>query len=196
MIRKEFGDIFQSTLVRLSFLGIIPLSALLKVSPWKIYHFFMVSMFRILNGYAEHIYLNSFTFLLAVIILWTANHYGTHAFRGEHRDRAFEYLLSFPFSKFRILVYKFVPRVSLLLLLTILYEVGFSVCCAAAAGTGAVILFHRPCFFSCLGVVFPGGGIFPGVVRAEELDSGSDFPHFFLNDTYFPGVVQTNSSSH
>jgi hypothetical protein len=123
MFRKELRDIFKPTLVRLSFLLSVPLLALFKVSLWKIYHFLMISVFRILNAYVDNIYVNSFIFLLGMVILWTANHYGTHAFGTEHRDRAFEYVLAFPFSRYRILMYKLVPRGLLLLGLTVVYEV-------------------------------------------------------------------------
>jgi ABC-type transport system involved in multi-copper enzyme maturation permease subunit len=180
MIRKEFRDILQSTFVRLSFLGIIPLLAILKVSPWKIYHFFLRSMFRILNGYAEHIYLNSFTFLLAVLILWTANQYGTHAFRGEHRDRAFEYLLSFPFSKLRILVYKFVPRVLLLLLLTILYEVlAFHYVVPMRQIQGPLFFFIDPVFFPVWVLFFLAAGFFLGLYEQKNWIAVVTFLTFF-----------------
>jgi ABC-type transport system involved in multi-copper enzyme maturation permease subunit len=180
MIRKEYRDIFQSTLVRLSFLSIIPLLALLKVSPWKIYHFFLGSMFGILNGYAEHIYLNSFTFLLAILILWTANHYGTHAFRGEHRDRAFEYLLSFPFSRFRILVIKFVPRVSLLVLLTILYEVlAFHYVVPMRQIQGPLFFFIDPVFFPVWVLFFLVAGFFLGLFEQKNWIAVVTFLTFF-----------------
>ena len=180
MIRKEFRDIFQSTLVRLSFLAIIPLLALLKVSPWKIYHFFLGSMFRILNGYAEHIYVNSFTFLLAVTILWTANHYGTNAFRGEHRDRAFEYLLSFPFSKSRILVYKFVPRVSMLVLSTIVYEVLASYYVVPMRQIqGPLFFFIDPVFFPVWVLFFLVAGFFLGLFEQKNWIAVVTFLTFF-----------------
>lgn len=180
MIRKEFRDILQSTLVRLSFLAIIPLLALLNVSPWKIYHFLLVSMFRILNGYAEHIYLNSFTFLLAVMILWTANHYGTHSFRGEHRDQAFEYLLSFPFSKLRILIYKVIPRVSLLLLLTILYEVlAFHYVLPMRQVQGPLFFFIDPVFFPFWVLFFLMAGFFLGLFEQKNWIAVVTFLTFF-----------------
>ena len=122
MIKKEFRDIIQFTLPLLTGLFIVPLLALFKVSITGIVNFLVVSLFPILKSGAENIYMTSFIFLLGFIIFLTANHYGFHAFHCEHKDRAFEYLLSFPFSKYRVLLYKLIPRVAVLFLLTLLYE--------------------------------------------------------------------------
>lgn len=203
LLKKEFMEIFQPTMVRLSFLVIIPLLAIFNISPWKMYHFLMKSLFRILNGYAEHIYVNSFTFLLAFIILWTANHYGTHMFRSEHRDQAFEYLLSFPFSRLGILLYKLAPRISMLVLLTMSYEVvAFYYTIPLRQVQGPLFFLIDPVFFPFWVLYFLGSGFFLGLFEQKNWITITTFITFFstilislgsgktLLRIIVPGIVQ------
>lgn len=123
MIKKEFRDIIPFTLMVLTGLFIVPLLALFKVSINGIVNFLVISLFHILKSGTENIYMTSFTFLLGFVIFLTANNYGFYAFRCEHKNQALEYLLSFPFSKYQVLLYKLIPRIAMLFLLTLLYEV-------------------------------------------------------------------------
>jgi len=58
-----------------------------------------------------------------VSVLWVANHLGIQTFRAEFRDKAFEYFLSLPFTRPRLLAFKLVPRLAVLAILVTIYEV-------------------------------------------------------------------------
>ncbi len=169
MLKKEFRDIIKPTLVRLSFLLIIPLLALFKVSLFKIFHFLSISVLHIIKAPAENIYLSSFIFLLGLMIFWTANHFGSNAFREEYRDRAFEYLFSFPFSKSRLFFYKFIPRVSILVVLVALYEVlAFFYVIPMRDIKGALFFLIDPVFFPFWVIFFFMGGFFVGLFEQKN----------------------------
>jgi hypothetical protein len=57
----------------------------------------------------------NFLFLISIVIYPIAS--GLYVFQSEKKDRAFEYLLSLPLSRLKIIIYKVLPRLSLLLLL-------------------------------------------------------------------------------
>lgn len=99
MLKKEFREIIVPALVRLSFLLIFPLISLTGAGEYLWGYFFFLSM------------------ILGFILLWIASTYGMDAFKNEHRDQALEYLLSFPYSKFKIVWVKLLPRMAILLLL-------------------------------------------------------------------------------
>lgn len=169
MLKKELRDILNPTLGRLSFLLIIPLLALLKIPVWKTYHFLSISLLRILNSYTDHVYINGFLLLLAFIILWTANYYGSNAFRGEHRDRAFEYLLAFPYSRGRILLYKLVPRVTILSVLTVCYEMAaFYYIAPIRPLAGPAFFLIDPLFFPAWVLFFFLAGFFTGLFEQKN----------------------------
>lgn len=106
MLKKEFREIIAPALLRLSLLLIFPL--------WYLFG---------MSGYG-YLKLSSLTFQF--IIIWIAGNYGMDAFSSEHKDQALEYLLSFPYTKFQIFLYKLVPRVTILLFLTIVHFVTHS----------------------------------------------------------------------
>ena len=156
-------------LVRLGFLLIVPLLALFKVSLPGIFHFLAISVLHIIKAPPEDIYISSFVFLLALMIFWTANHFGSNAFREEYRDRAFEYLLSFPFSKSRIFLFKFIPRVSILVVLVALYEVlAFFYVIPMRDIQGALFFLIDPVFFPFWVVFFFLGGFFVGLFEQKN----------------------------
>lgn len=66
----------------------------------------------------------NFVFLITLAIYSIAS--GLTIFQSEKKDRAFEYLLSLPLSKFKIIMYKIFPRF-LFLLLLIIASVFFSI---------------------------------------------------------------------
>jgi|GEM_PF-1415611 len=169
MLKKEFRDIIKPTLVRLGFLLIVPLLALFKVSLSGIFHFLLISVLHMIKAPAENIYISSFIFLLGLIIFWTANHFGVYAFREEYRDWAFEYLLSFPFSKSRIFFYKFIPRVSILVVLVVVYEVlAFFYVIPMRDIQGALFFLIDPVFFPFWVVFFFMGGFFVGLFEQKN----------------------------
>lgn len=106
MIKKEFREIIVPALIRLSII-LIPAPLLLIVG----------------SGYYPVLNILKITAAtLAVAILWVANNYGIHVFKSEYQDHSFEYLLSFPFSKARIVYNKLAPRAAILFALTFFYE--------------------------------------------------------------------------
>jgi ABC-type transport system involved in multi-copper enzyme maturation permease subunit len=169
MIKKEFRDIIQFTLLLLTGLLIVPLLALFKVSITGIVNFLVISLFPILKSGAGNIYMTGFTFLLGFIIFLTANNYGFHAFRCEHKDRAFEYLLSFPFSKYRVLLYKLIPRVAILFLLTLLYEaLAFYYLVPLRPIQGGLFFLIDPVFFPFWVLFILAAGFFVGLFEQKN----------------------------
>lgn len=123
MLKKEFRDIIKPVLAILSVSLIVPLLALLKVSLHGTFYFLVTRVYKVLKSVNGDVYILSFVFLLGFLIFWTANMLGFAAFKYEHKDRAFEYLLSFPLSRYRILRHKFISRFIVLLSLTAIYEI-------------------------------------------------------------------------
>jgi ABC-type transport system involved in multi-copper enzyme maturation permease subunit len=101
MLKKEFREIIVPTLLRLSILLMFPLLGLLEVAQY-------------ISGPSYYMFIS---FTLGLVTIWIASTYGIDAFRNEHKDQALEYLLSFPLSKFKIALYKLIPRISILLVL-------------------------------------------------------------------------------
>ena len=101
MLKKEFREIIVPTLLRLSILLMFPLLDLLEVA-------------RYIEGPSYYMFIS---FTLGLVTIWIASTYGIDAFRNEHKDQALEYLLSFPLSKFKIALYKLIPRISILMVL-------------------------------------------------------------------------------
>jgi ABC-type transport system involved in multi-copper enzyme maturation permease subunit len=169
MIKKEFRDIIQFTLLVLTGLFIVPLLALFKVSITGIVNFLVISLFPILKSGTGNIYMTSFTFLLGFIIFLTANNYGFHAFRCEHKDQAFEYLLSFPFSKYRALLYKLIPRVAILFFLILLYEaLAFYYLMPLRSIQGALFFLMDPVFFPFWVLFILAAGFFVGLFEQKN----------------------------
>ena len=106
MIKKEFKEIIIPALVRLSII-LIPAPLLLFVGSG---HYPVMNILKITAA------------TLAVAILWVADNYGMHVFKSEYQDHSFEYLLSFPLSKAKIVYNKLAPRAAILFGLTVFYE--------------------------------------------------------------------------
>ncbi|MFC2156072.1 hypothetical protein ACFLRB_06255 [Acidobacteriota bacterium] len=122
MLKKELRDMIKPVLAILSILLIVPLLALLKVSLNGAFYLVTIRIYRILRSVNGNIYLLSFLFLFGGVIFWIANMLGFSAFKYEHKDRAFEYLLAFPVSRYRILQYKLFTRISVILVLVVIYK--------------------------------------------------------------------------
>ncbi len=101
MLKKEFREIIVPTLLRLSILLLFPLLGLLEVGQY-------------IDGPSYYMFVS---FTLGLVTIWIASTYGIDAFKNEHKDQALEYLFSFPLSKFKIALYKLIPRISVLMVL-------------------------------------------------------------------------------
>ena len=62
-------------------------------------------------------------FFLWLIILLCSILLGTSAFEKERKNGAFEYMLTFPYSRLKLLFVKFIPRLFILLMLLGIYEI-------------------------------------------------------------------------
>ena len=103
MIKREFREIIMPALSRLATMAL-----------------FLLIMMIVIDSFLK---ISLYVMCLAYVIFWIANCYGISAFKSEYRDNAFEYLLSFPLSKNRIFMNKILPRLAILSVLTIIYEV-------------------------------------------------------------------------
>ncbi|MCP5054467.1 MAG: ABC transporter permease subunit [bacterium] len=94
MLKKEIMDTLKALLHSSLFLIVIPVSLLLKAPVSKS--------------------------LFVMFIVLLALYAGATLFQAERRDRALEYLLSLPISRWRILAFKVLPRLALLVAVTLL----------------------------------------------------------------------------
>lgn len=101
MLKKEILDTLKILGQSMLILVIIPMVILMD---WHIFH----SQWEI-SGILEPVF-------VAIVILFAA-YSGVSIFQREKKDRAMEYLLSLPMSKWKILVSKIFPRLFFLLLL-------------------------------------------------------------------------------
>jgi len=154
MLKKEFRDIMKPVLAILSILLIVPLLALLKLPLNDTFRFVTIRVYRIVTSVTGNVYLLSFIFLFGALIFWIANMSGFSTFKYEHKDRAFEYLLAFPLSRTRILQYKILTRLSVILTFVALYEVlAFLFLTGLRSVQGSLFFLFDPLFFP-LWVVF------------------------------------------
>ncbi|MCP4213249.1 MAG: hypothetical protein GY765_01275, partial [bacterium] len=123
MIKREFKDIIKPVLLCVSPIALIPLLALFKVPITGPLNFFLSLLYITRGPVLQNVYMVALVFLMGFGVLAAANYCGTKAFQYEHSDKAFEYLMSLPISKKRIAWLKMVPRLAVLSLLTVLYEV-------------------------------------------------------------------------
>lgn len=145
MLKKEFREIIVPALLRLSILLMFPLISLLEVGQY-------------ISGPSYYMFIS---FTLGLLTIWIASTYGIDAFRNEHKDQALEYLFSFPLSKFKIALYKIIPRISILLvLIAINLVVDFMGFADYFKGEG--VLFYVMVVFSpvCLVMFFLLSGFF------------------------------------
>ena len=87
MIKKEFREIIFPAVFRLG-ISLVPVLVLV--------------ILKTITGSDSNILVGTACFF-GIGVYWVANHYGTQVFNSEFKDRAFEYLLSLPHSKYRLL---------------------------------------------------------------------------------------------
>lgn len=169
MLKKEFADIIKPVLAILSVSLIVPFLALLEVSIYGIFRFLVVIVYKVLKAVNGNVYMLSFIFLFGFLIFWIANMLGFTAFKYEYKDRAFEYLLSFPVSRYRILQHKIVPRLIVLFSLVAIYEVlaSFFLVSLRPLQGGLFFLFDLP-FFPMWVLFFFLAGFFIGLFEQKN----------------------------
>jgi ABC-type Na+ efflux pump permease subunit len=105
MIRKEFSEITRSSLLKIFYTFII--LTCLRFFSWGTNYFMLLTRF------------------LGLLIYWIAIDYGNKMYKYEVNDRSWEYLLSIPMSRRRILFVKLFPRLINISVLLIIYTVAF-----------------------------------------------------------------------
>ncbi len=87
--------------------------------------FFILRLFPVLDYFSLSVkdYIDIIVFFLWVIILLSSILLGTSAFESERKNNAFEYMLTFPVKKLKLIFYKFFPRLLILFSLIIVYEI-------------------------------------------------------------------------
>lgn len=110
MIRKEWRDIAKPALLRI-FAGTVTI--LLMFTALRIFGEREAPVFTDLIYFL--------TFLLWIPILWIAYNLGINMFKKEQADSAMEYLLSSPMTRWGILIKKIIPRLIILIILTLPY---------------------------------------------------------------------------
>lgn len=68
-------------------------------------------------------FLDIFYLVLVITVVVYSIYSGANIFQSEKKDRAFEYLLSMPLTRVKIMIYKIFPRISILALLIIVLVV-------------------------------------------------------------------------
>lgn len=178
MIKKELREIIIPALTRLSII-LIPAPLLLIVgagtSP-------VIDILKITAA------------TMAVAILWVANNYGIHVFKCEYQDHAFEYLLSFPLSKAKIIYNKLVPRTAILLGLTVFYECSLILLWLNGVPlSGGFLSFPlNPVFFPLWVIFFLFTGFCLGLVEQRSWRAAANFLIFlcyiFISLAAFPAL--------
>lgn len=134
MLKKEFADALKKLLECLTILIAIPLALV-----WD--------KFVIHFGW-NFLDICNFVFVPTLVIYSVYS--GANVFQSEKKNRAFEYLLSLPLSRWKIILYKIVPRMVFLLLLLVV-SVFFSVFNNVwINGFNLIILFLISLFLSIL----------------------------------------------
>jgi hypothetical protein len=103
MLKKEWRDIFLPVLLRL------------LIGP------VLAVFYSILDGQVNEVSALLFFFGYAVSLLWVALYLGLNAFHCEFRDKAFEYILTFPIRRGHMLAVKLIVRLVFLGVLLGLY---------------------------------------------------------------------------
>jgi len=123
MRKREFSTANKSTLKHMGFVLVIPLLYLLEISADVVFYIPFVKVYQLVTTMPEDPYLILFVLFLGIMVLVSAAMSGLSCFRQEHRDGAFEYLLSFPVSRKQILLNKLMPRLYILLAWGFVYEI-------------------------------------------------------------------------
>ena len=177
MIKKEFREIIIPALTRLSII-LIPAPLLLIVGS---------STYPVIN------ILKITAAALAVAILWVANNYGIHVFKSEYQDHSFEYLLSFPLSKAKIVYNKLSPRTAILFGLTVFYECSIILIWLYMPQSQEFISFPlNPVFFPLWVIFFLFSGFCLGLIEQRSWRAAANFLIFlcyiFISLAVYPAL--------
>ncbi|MFC2156074.1 hypothetical protein ACFLRB_06265 [Acidobacteriota bacterium] len=165
MIKKELREIIIPAVLRL---GISQIPVLVLV------------ILKTITGSDIDILVATVCFF-GVGIYWVANHYDIQAFNAEFKDQAFEYLLSLPYSKYRLLYNKLLPRVFVLLWLTFIYEgIVFAILLRPASSLLFVIFPFGPDFFLVGLIFFFFCGFCLGFIESRNRRAGLNFVLFIF----------------
>jgi hypothetical protein len=162
MLKKEFRDtliiLLQSSIMLLSIPIIMGLSLVMDTG----------------IPFVQLVKAASFITLLAF-----TGYSGLSMFQWERKDKGFEYLLTLPLSKLKLLIFKMLPRLSILFIL--------GGCYALLADVGnvmdylaALLIFHLGAAF--LSLAFQS--LFPGVVAVILLATLYSLANMFLSSVY------------
>ncbi len=148
MIKKELRDILIPTILRLLTVLIVPTIALVQRRPWIV---------AAITAWS-----------LGPVTYWIAHNLGINTFKAEHRDRSFEYMLTYPYSRFRLLVNKVAPRLAVLMVLGTVYLLMyrayfFPFLVANPPMSGDMFFFFFPDFFPWFTLFFYFAGMFAGL---------------------------------
>ena len=132
MLKKEFLDALKRLLECLLILIAIPISfvwdkVVIKFG-WEFSEFFIGTF-------------------VAVVVIFSV-YSGATIFQSEKKDRAFEYLLSLPISRSRIIINKILPRISILLFLLIVLAFFSGFKSVLISGFTLIVLFFISVFIS------------------------------------------------
>jgi hypothetical protein len=162
MLKKEFRDtliiLLQSSILLLSIPIIMGLSLVINTD---------ISFVQLLKA-------------ASFITLWAFTGYsGLAMFQAERKDKGFEYLLTLPLSKLKLLIFKMVPRLSVLVI------IGGSYALLADTGSvgdyfAALLIFHLGAAF--LSLAFQS--LFPAVVAVILLATLFSLANMFVGSVY------------
>lgn len=149
-------DVLRRISVPLVLLLVIPLFVVFRVSMNLLLVIPFVRVYNIISAVPAHGYLISFILLMGIIIFLVGGITGFAAFQTEYRDKAFEYLLSFPMKKRQILLNKLKPRLMVLFGLCMVYEIlAILYILPLIRIQGKLFFLFHPIFFPvCLGFLF------------------------------------------
>lgn len=116
MLKKEFRDIIKPTLIIMCLILILPLINLLNPDS-------LIFGYQSTNGKMNDIKISQpfDLYIIAIIITIASGAFGSGMFRSEYKDKAFEYLLSSPIPKTKIITLKVFPRLIVIVLFLIIY---------------------------------------------------------------------------
>ena len=149
MLKLEFRAAARVGLKSLLLLFVPLVVILSRFSIDEIFTFLTIRAYPILSSTAEfEIGPAFFTLFFGGIIVIVSSQLGFGAFQPEYRDRAFEYLFTFPMSRGRIILHKLLPRLTVILILLAAYEVlGFLLLIPIRPQHGPLFFLIDPVFF-------------------------------------------------
>lgn len=156
MLKKEFRDTLRILLESSVLLPAVPVV------------FGLVRLMGMEASFREIAYVGA----IAAVVLFSG-YSGLTMFHWERKDKGFEYLLTLPYSKLRIFLYKAVPRVMVLAIM------GLSIVIFTKM---TVSYFLLPLLFLQLGMVFMSlafGSLFVGMI------AGIVMAYFYVLSRYF-----------